>query len=254
MATVEQHYQNLLGPIYVWMMGGIDAALRQGANEISSYPPRQGANPVAIDLGAGFGMHAIPLARTGYDVMAFETSEVLLAEMRTHAQGLNIQAINADLLSFREHMAVEADLIVCMGDTITHLQELAQVERLFEEVARALAPAGRMIITFRDYTSPPMGDARFIPVRSDADRIHTCFLEQAGEHMVVHDLLHERNGTMWSVRVSSYRKLRISSEWMLKALDRAGLKAVIEAGPRGMLRVVAVAAEPFVPADGVCSR
>ncbi len=242
MTSISEHYTSLLAPIYLWMAGGIDAALIQGANDISPFVPVQSASPVAIDLGAGFGMHAIPLARSGYAVKAIDTSPVLLAELQKYAQGLDIQTIEADLLHFREHVAAKADLILCMGDTITHLQEAAHVEHLFKQIAGALAPAGRVVITFRDYTSPLKGDARFIPVRSDADRIHTCFLEEAPEHMVVHDLVYERQGATWRFRVSSYKKLRLSPERMLSALERVGLKAAIDDGPRGMLRVIAMAA------------
>jgi hypothetical protein len=46
--------------------------------------------------------------------------------------------------------------------------------------------ANTFVATFRDYTTLPAGDARFIPVRSDPDRIHTCFLEEAQQHVRVH--------------------------------------------------------------------
>ena len=242
MSSVSEHYANLLASIYLWMAGGIDAALAQGTNDVSLFGADPSVRRVAIDLGAGFGMHAIPLARRGYVVMAIDTSPVLLAELRKYAEGLDIRTIEADLLRFREYVATKADLILCMGDTITHLQEFAHVERLFEEVAEALAPAGRFVITFRDYTNPPRGDGRFIPVRSDADRIHACFLEEAPLHVVVHDLVHDRRGASWSFRVSSYKKLRLAPDRVLQALERVGLRGTVDAGPRSMLRVIAARA------------
>jgi SAM-dependent methyltransferase len=241
MTSVSEHYAKLLAPIYVWMAGGIDAALAQGADEVSPLGPAGSITRMAIDLGAGFGMHAVPLARMGYSVTAIDTSPVLLAELRKHAAGLDVRAIEADLRRFSEHVAARADLILCMGDTITHLEELADVERLFERVAEQLAPAGRFVLTFRDYTTSLTGNARFIPVRSDADRIHTCFLEEAPAHMVVHDLVYERQDASWTFRVSSYRKLRLSPEWLMQALDRVGLAASLTTGPRGMLRIGATA-------------
>ena len=36
MASVEGHYANLLAPVYSWMIGGIDAALTQGAVDIAA--------------------------------------------------------------------------------------------------------------------------------------------------------------------------------------------------------------------------
>ena len=242
MSSVSEHYANLLAPIYLWTAGGIDAALTQGANDVALFGAGRSARRVALDLGAGFGMHAIPLARSGYSVTAIDTSPVLLAELRKYAEGLDIRTIETDLVRFREHVTTKADLILCMRDTITHLQEFAHVENLFEDVAEALAPAGRFVITFRDYTNPPRGDARFIPVRSDADRIHTCFLEEAPLHVVVHDLVHERHGVSWSFRGSSYKKLRLAPDRVLQALERVGLGGAIDTGPGGMLRVIAASA------------
>lgn len=114
MTSTEDHYENLLAPVYLWMAGGMDSALAQGTRDVADFLPDGSANPVAIDLGAGFGMHAIPLARNGYAVTAIDTSDTLLAQLKRHSQELNIQAINADIRDFRRHATDQADLIVCM--------------------------------------------------------------------------------------------------------------------------------------------
>ena len=62
MTTAQRHYEQLLAPIYVWMAGGIESALAAGTQDVALLTPGDG---LAIDLGAGFGMHAIPLARGG---------------------------------------------------------------------------------------------------------------------------------------------------------------------------------------------
>ncbi len=54
----------------------------------------------------------------------------------------------------------------------------------------------------------PGGLDRFIPLRADADRIMTCFLESNGsESVMVHDLIHVRQGETWTLRKSAYPKL-----------------------------------------------
>ena len=145
----------------------------------------------------------------------------------------------ADLLTFRQHLTQQAGLILCMGDTLPHLDDHDHVALLFREVSEALAPDGTFVATFRDYTTPPSGDARFIPVRADRDRILTCFLEALPGHVLVHDILHEREGGTWQMRVSSYRKLRLSPAVVTAALKAARLDGTIAQGPRGMLRLVA---------------
>ncbi len=122
-----------------------------------------------------------------------------------------------------------------MGDTLTHLQSMREIEQLLRDVAAALRPNGRFVATFRDYQQLPAAEKRFIPVRSDSRRIHTCFLEERSEHVVVHDIVHERGGDGWSMKVSSYEKLRVSAAALSRAADAAGLRCRTEPGPRGML-------------------
>lgn len=239
MATVAEHYESLLAPVYLWMAGGLEAAVARGEAEIDAICQHPSNGLSAVDLGAGFGMHSIPLARRGYSVVAIDTSPLLLEVLRDHVATLPVRAVEDDLLAFQKHLDGKADLVLCMGDTLTHLSERQSVERLFSQVADSLHLNGTFVVSFRDYTSPLIGNQRFIPVRSDADRILTCFLEYASEHVSVHDLLHERSGSEWRLRVSAYRKLRLSPEWVATALRTIGFTVRVEPGLAGMVRVVA---------------
>lgn len=239
MTTVAEHYENHLAPVYLWMAGGFDAAVSRGESEINAVCPNPANGLYAVDLGAGFGMHSIPLARRGYSVVAIDSSPKLLEVLQEHIETLPIQTVEDDLLAFQKHLNTKAHLILCMGDTLTHLSEPQSVGQLFSLVAESLYPDGTFITTFRDYTSPLVGDGRFIPVRSDNDRILTCFLEYSPGYVTVHDVLHERNGSIWQLRVSSYRKLRLPPEWVSTALKTSGFTVRIEPGLAGMVRVIA---------------
>jgi SAM-dependent methyltransferase len=239
-STVSDHYQRLLAPIYLWMAGGQENALAVGAADLTSLGIAASAG-AALDLGAGFGMHAIPLARLGYHVTAIDSSAVLLRELGRLGEGLGIRTVEADLQDFEASVATPPVLILCMGDTLTHLASFSDVTLLSSCIARALAPGGRFVTTFRDYTRPAVADARFIPVRSDANRIHTCFLEGAGDRILVHDIIHERlEGGAWAMRVSHYPKLRLHPDSVVGALEKMGLEVALAAGPRGMVQVSAV--------------
>jgi SAM-dependent methyltransferase len=184
-------------------------------------------------------MHAVPLAELGYSVVAIDSSRTLLDVIENHAGAGPIVTIQDDLRSFKKHLDAPAALFVCMGDTLTHLPDRQSVERLFADVAGALTNGGMFIVTFRDYSAPLIGPKRFIPVRSDSDRILTCFLEYEDEAVVVHDILHERDGAEWRQRVSAYRKLRLSPDWVTHALESTGLQVGRDQGLAGMVRLVA---------------
>src|SRR5262245_11445454 len=98
MPTVVDHYEKHRGPVYTWMSGGIDAALEQGAKELESLGLSGPQAGTAVDLGAGFGMHAIPLARLGFSVIAIDSCRELLDTLAGHERDSRIKVIEADLL------------------------------------------------------------------------------------------------------------------------------------------------------------
>jgi SAM-dependent methyltransferase len=237
MRSVAQHYAEHLAPVYTWMAGGAEAAFSRGAAELASLGLAQGTGLTAVDLGAGFGMHAIPLARCGYSVLALDSSAILLSAMRERIGSLAVRTVEADLSDFPRHLTDQPDLILCMGDTLTHLPDRESVEQLVGLAARSLKTGGRFILSFRDYSMPLFDEKRFIPVRSDDQRIQTCFLEYFEEHVLVHDLLQERSGAGWTLAVSAYRKLRLSPDWVVRVLTEAGFSIRREPGLAGMVRL-----------------
>ncbi len=240
MASVSEHYDRHLGPVYTWMIGDPDAAMKRNLEELRQLGVTPGVTGVALDLGAGPGLHAVPLARLGFSVLAFDNCGALVEELRLRSEGLSIQPIQADLQAFRGHHPGSADVVLCMGDTLTHLPSLPAVEALLSDIAAALSSPGIFVTTFRDYTSPPLAASdRFILVRADEHRILTCFLEYGDEVVTVSDLLHERMGEGWRLSVSSYPKLRIAPDWVGERLAALGLAVRIDRLERGMVRVVA---------------
>jgi SAM-dependent methyltransferase len=239
MQTSAAHYETHLGPIYSWMLGDIDVALARSAAEIAALPLPAGNQAIAVDLGAGIGLHTLPLARHGFQVTAIDSCQVLIDELHSRCEGLPVTAINADLANFRSLITAQPVVILCMGDTLTHLTRPA-LEGLLESVAAALPSGGVFAATFRDYATRTLeGDARFIQVRADARRILTCFLEYTEHIVTVHDVLNERRGDQWHQTVSSYPKLRLAPEWLVSRLTDLGFNARRDATPSGMARIVA---------------
>ncbi|MCG8695631.1 MAG: class I SAM-dependent methyltransferase [Minwuiales bacterium] len=232
--AAQDHYERLLAQHYTWMFGvPFDRKVEEQAallREAGIVEPG-----MAVDLGCGSGFQAVALADMGASrVHAFDTSAALLAELAAHAGGRAITTYEADLTTFGARLDGPADTIVCMGDTLTHLGSTAAVAALFGTIAERLAPGGRLVLSWRDLSNPPEGLDRFIPVRSTDERIMTCFLEDRGDTVLVHDLIHERGPDGWQLEKSAYPKLKLSPGWVREQLKAAGFSPGFERTVRGM--------------------
>jgi predicted TPR repeat methyltransferase len=239
--SAAEHYDTHLARIYAWMVGNLDSAQKRAGAELADMGiGAAGADARAVDLGAGLGLHSAALGRLGYRVLAIDGCEPLLAELRERCAGLPVQAVHGELRDFAAQLDAPATVVLCLGDTLTHLASVADVEQLLGRVADALAPGGVFAASFRDYVTRELkGDERYILVRRDEERVLTCFLEYAPEHVTVSDILTERQGAAWVQSESRYAKLRLAPARVAEWLTARGLQARVETAPAGMVRVVA---------------
>ena len=239
MPTVEEHYGRLLADVYSWMYGGWDAALARYTEFFTSRGVEPKGSKRAVDLGAGCGFQAIPLARLGFSVTAIDLDRKLLSELEQHKGSEDIEIVCADILDFRRHSPQTAELVVCMVDTLLHLDSQEAVMQLAADVFAALEPGGTFIATFRDFTVETKELERFIPVRSDDETVFTCFLEFEPDKVKVHDLVHRRVNGRWDFAKSFYRKLRLPTDWVVTTLLDAGFADVDTGLDRGLVVVTA---------------
>lgn len=233
---VRKHYDEHLGPIYAWMTGPFETASLPSTRLFEELGLEPGSSGVAVDLGCGHGLQSVALAERGYRVVAIDTCPVLLRQLEGYAASLPVQTVQADITNCEEHIPAQIDLVVCMGDTLPHLPSPGDVADLIRRFAAALVPGGTFVVTFRDYVSSPLeGRQRFIPVRSDEDRMLTCFLEYQEGSVRVYDLIHERSESGWDLTVSSYEKLRLEPGWVAARMRESGLRIVVDRTDRGMV-------------------
>jgi 2-polyprenyl-3-methyl-5-hydroxy-6-metoxy-1,4-benzoquinol methylase len=177
MASACEHYENHLADYYAWISGGVDLKIEENRKFFSDHniePIRAG---LAFDLGAGCGFQSVPLAQSGFRVVAMDSSTKLLAQLKENAKALQIETICDDLSNFTDHDRGSIELVVCMGDTLTHLESLKKVQTLFDKVYPAVDSGGRLVLSFRNLTVELRELDRFIAVKSDDHTIFTCFLE-----------------------------------------------------------------------------
>jgi SAM-dependent methyltransferase len=237
--VVQTHYDAFLAGCYSWISGGAEEQVRKNRYFFSSHGITAGDNPVAIDLGAGCGFHSVPLAGLGYSVTAVDFCGSLLDELRSYAGDLPIQTIQSDILNFSSWSGRHPALIICMGDTLTHLPAPADVEDLIRQCYSELNPGGRLVLSLRDYSREPEGGVAVIPVMRSEDRIFLCRLEYHADTITVQDILYSSGQGFWERTAGNYTKIRVAPEILTRMLNRTGFRNEYSAVNNGMIEVFA---------------
>ncbi len=237
---VKDHYDNHLAHFYAWMAGDLEEKSKQFQDFLHAHSIHPSQSGVAIDLGAGHGIQSLALANQGFKVKAIDFSKDLLKELANKAGHYPIETIQADIKAVTSLQESKPELIICCGDTITHLSHKDEIRVLLEDCHQTLLTGGKLILSFRDYSTALIEDQRFIPVKSSPDRILTCFLEYGPEKVKVTDLLHERVGEKWQQKVSSYEKVRISTADIENWLQDSGFTVIVNEPLNRMSHLVAI--------------
>jgi SAM-dependent methyltransferase len=223
-SPVSTHYAAFLASRYTWMMGGLDGCVSSARALLDAVGLTEEGHGTVLDLGAGAGYHARILASRGFNVVAVDTSDVLLKELGEVCAGLPVTTIQADLLDDSKYAeAGPFVLILCVGDTLTHLPSSKDVDRLIRSAARLLLPGGALILQFREQVRELSPQESVITMRSERDRIMQCVLHFEKDRVWVTDTLHEWIGQTWLTTKSTYPKLRLSTDEIVEIATTAGL-------------------------------
>jgi SAM-dependent methyltransferase len=234
------HYKNTLSQHYSWAFGGLDQNIEKN-REFFKRELKSSKNSLsAIDLGSGSGFQSIPLAEMGYQVYSIDTSPELLLEGKKRLKEGEVSFIEDDLRNFTNYGPKTVNLIVCMGDTISHLESLKQVDNVISDSYKKLDEKGQFIISYRDLSNDLEGVDRIIPVRADDDQIFTCMLEFEKNQVRVNDIIYTKTNNQWTLNKSSYLKLKICKNYLLEKIKEVGFKITLDETNRGMTFIVAI--------------
>ncbi|HBV96335.1 MAG TPA: class I SAM-dependent methyltransferase [Desulfotomaculum sp.] len=193
-----------------------------------------------LTWGCGSGFQSVALAELGFSVLAIDLSPLLLRELEGRRGNRSINTVQDDLLNFNQYVSHESpEVIVCMGDTLTHLDSIKAVDTLLQLAGNNLQGGGRFVIGYRDMSRELVGPDRIIPVHSDENKIMTAFLEYFPGYVVVNDFIYTRTGGGWDLRKGSYRKLRIDAGWVKDRIAALGMVIEYAGEDKGFSVIIA---------------
>lgn len=101
---------------------------------------------IVLDAGCGTGTLTLLLARRGYDMIGVDCSAAMLnqAYAKSMDSGLDVRWLNQDLTRLDLFGTVTG--IVCMQDTINHIEGADKLREVFRRFALFTEPGGMLIL------------------------------------------------------------------------------------------------------------
>ena len=122
--------------------------------------------PRLLDIGAGIGHLALPLAQRGFDVVAIEPARRMLARLQAEATRLELPL--RPVHAAAEALPFEGSAFECA--TIGDAMHFIDAERVAAQLRRVLAPGGVLVVVTCGYSATPFMHGVQQLVAQSADR------------------------------------------------------------------------------------
>jgi glycine/sarcosine N-methyltransferase len=179
-----------------------------------------------LDLACGTGTYAAALAARGFSVMGLDLSEDLVAIGRSRGRAAPLAV--ADMRSFRSTAPGPFERICCIGNSLPHLRDEAEVAALLSDARAALAPAGSLVVQTINFDRGPELTS-LPPLRAGAVAMERRYLWADGRLTFVATLSEPGSPP----RSGSVQLLPLASGRLASLASAAGFGAVSVAGGFG---------------------
>jgi SAM-dependent methyltransferase len=112
-----------------------------------------------LELGAGSGRLAVPLAAAGLDVWAVDASTAMIDRLRAKPGGERVHAVVDDMADLRApglDAAGGFGVVLCAFNTLFNITDTAGQRRCLARAREVLAPDGRVVV--EAFVPPPGGE------------------------------------------------------------------------------------------------
>lgn len=106
-----------------------------------------------LDIAAGTGNQALLLAKKGFEVTATDNEQEMVEKMKEKAENDHV-ALNVIRLSMEKIELLDTttfDMIICIGNSIVHLQSLEHIRQMITNLYKMLENDGTLIIQTVNY-------------------------------------------------------------------------------------------------------
>ena len=211
-----------------------------------------------LDVACGTGMHAIELARYGYEVVGADLSAPMIERTKENAATLRqaqdsaagVEAhfvvagfgelaeklVLSPLISLRtspvEGVGSPFDTVLCLGNSLPHVSSAGELGEALADFAAALRPGGSLLIQNRNFDAVIVRCDRWMGPQAhregETEWLFLRFYDFEPDDTLTFNLvtLRREGAGDWSQRVTSTRLWPLRQEELTAALMEAGFGSI----------------------------
>lgn len=182
----------------------------------------------AVDAACGTGLFALAMARRGLDVVGADISEGMLAQARLAAgqEGLDVRWVQAPMQDLAGRVDGGRDAVLCMGNSLPHLLDDADLDAAMNSFAAILTPGGVLVLHVLNYARIIGEKERIVGVTRDGAVEHIRFYDFLPGRVRFNILRIEWENDACHSQLSSTELRPYFVEEITAALTRSGLTAI----------------------------
>ncbi len=177
----------------------------------------------AADVGCGTGAYTLALGRAGFDALGLDPSPEMVQQARRNAARLKQDArfVQAGLAEVDGETNQPLDLVVCMGNTVPHILDPADLRDGFAAAHAALRAGGILAVQTLNYDHILADRERIVSIDTEGNESFVRFYDFLPDGLVHFNLLRFGHAagehTLTSVLLHPYRQAEL-----VAALEHAG--------------------------------
>ncbi len=124
-----------------------------------------------LDAACGTGQHAIALTQAGFDVAGADLSQPMVEAARRSAEraGVHAEFVVAGFGELAAKLAGPFDALLCLGNSIPHVNDLAHLDAVLRDFRAVLRPGGLLVIQQRNFDLVLRRRERFLPPQANTE-------------------------------------------------------------------------------------
>lgn len=185
-----------------------------------------------LDAACGTGMHVIALAERGFKADGADLSEKMVEKAKVNAATAGVmsrfKAAGFDVLQRDFADSLPYDAVLCLGNSLPHLTNLADLQNALNDFSACLKPGGMLLVQNRNFDAVMANHDRWMEPQAHEEEngewLFVRFYDFAVDGLIDFNILtlYRTRGEAWQQRMTQTRLYPLKQVELTEALLKSG--------------------------------